>query len=98
MWMFESPITLHDLVDTVSATVDWLRVPSHTDIPQNERADALAAEGRVSSPLYHVLSVPESTVMNLELPSTPTPRHAPAVARSVEIGDVITPSRDTSIV
>ena len=47
-----------DLVDRVSATGQWLRVPitrvpSHTDIPGNERADVLAEEGRVSSPLYH---------------------------------------------
>ena len=31
----------------------------------------------------------------MELPSTPTPRRAPAVPRSLEIGDIITPSNDT---
>ena len=81
-----------DLVDRVSATVKWLRVPSHTDIPGNERAHVLAEEGRVSSPLYHVLSLPDRPVVSLELPSTPTPRRAPAVPRSLELHDVITPS------
>ena len=84
-----------DLVDRVSATVKWLRVPSHTDIRGNERADVLAEEGRVRSPLYHVLSLPDRPVVSLELPSTPTPRRAPAVPRSLERHDAITPSGDT---
>ena len=84
-----------DLVDKVSATVKWIRVPSHTDIPGNERLDVLAEEGKVSSPLYHVLSLPDMPVVCLELPSTPTPRRAPAVPRSLELHDVITPSGDT---
>ena len=84
-----------DLVDKTSATVKWIRVPSHTDIPGNERADVLADEGRVSSPLYHVLSLPDKPIVSLELPSTPTPRRAPAVPRSLELHDVITPSGDT---
>ena len=84
-----------DLVDRVSATVKWLRVPSHTDIPSNERADVLAEEGRVSSPRYHVLSLPDRSVVSLELPSTPTRRRALAVPRSLELHDVITPSGDT---
>ena len=49
----------------------------------------------VSSPLYHVLSLPDRPVVCLELPSTPTPRRAPAVPRSLELHDVITPSGDT---
>ena len=57
----------------------------------NERADSLAEEGRVSSPLCLVLSLPERPVLNLELPSTPTPRRAPAVPRSIEITHVIIP-------
>ena len=84
-----------DLVDKVSATVKWIPVPSHTDIPGNERADVLAEEGRVSSPLYHVLSLPDRPIVSLELPATPTPRRAPAVPRSLELHDVITPSGDT---
>ena len=84
-----------DLVDQVSATVKWIRVPKHTDIPGNERADVLADEGRVSSPLYHVLSLPDRPTVSLELPSTPTPRRAPAVPRSLELHNVITPSGDT---
>ena len=70
-------------------------MPNHTDIRGNERADVLAEEGRVSSPLYHVLSLPHRPVVSLELPSTPTPRSAPAVPRSLELHDVITPSGDT---
>ena len=70
-------------------------MPSHTDIPGNERADVLAEEGRVSSPLYHVLSLPDRPVVCLQLPSTPTPRRAPTVPRSLELHDVITPSGDT---
>ena len=88
-------IRLLDRVDTALPTIRWLRVPSHTNIPGNERADGLAEEGRVSSLLYHVLSLPERPVINLELPSTPTPRRAPAVPRSLDINDIITPSRDT---
>ena len=84
-----------DLVDRVSATVKWIRVPSHIDISCNERADVLAEEGKVSSPLYHVLSLPDRPVVCLELPSTPTPRRAPTVPRSLELHDVITPSGDT---
>ena len=72
----------------------WIRVPSHTDIPGNERADVLADEG-ISSPLYHVLSLPDRATVSLELPSTPTPRRASAVPRSLELHDVITPSGDT---
>ena len=64
-------ITALDLVDRVSATVEWLRVPSHTDIPGNERVDVLAEEGRVSSPLYHVLSLLDSPVVTFELPLPP---------------------------
>ena len=67
-------ITLLELVDSVSATVKWLRVPSHTDIAGNETADILAEEGTVSSPLYHVLSLSNRPIINLELPYTPTPR------------------------
>ena len=88
-------IRVLDLVDRVSATVKWLRVPSHTDIPGNERADVLAEEGRVSSPLCRVLPLPDRLVVSLELPSTPTPRRAPAVPRSFELHNVITPSGDT---
>ena len=84
-----------DLVDKVSAIVKWVRVPSHTDIPGNERADVLAEEGRVSSPLYHVLSLPDRPIVSLELPATSTLREAPAVPRSLELHDVITPSGDT---
>ena len=84
-----------DLVDRVSATVKWIRVPSHTDIPGNERADVLAEEGRLSSPLYHVLSLPDRPVVCLKLPSNPTPGRAPAVSRSLELHDVITPSSYT---
>ena len=65
-------ITMLQLVDSVTPTIRWLCVPSHTAIPGNERADALAEEGRVSSPLYQVLSLPERNVISLELPSTPT--------------------------
>ena len=65
-----------DLVDKVTATVKWIQVPSHTDILGNERADVLVEEGRVSSPLYHVLSLPDRPVVCLELPSTP-PREGP---------------------
>ena len=83
-----------DLIDRVSAPVKWLRVPSHTDILGNERADVLAEEGGVSSPLYHVLSLPDRPAVSLELPSTPTPRRAPAVPRSLELHDLITPSGD----
>ena len=78
------------VVDMAAATY-----PSHIDIPGNERADVLAEEGRVSSPLYQVLSLPDRAVVSLELPSTPTPRQAPAVPRSLELQDVITPSRET---
>ena len=73
----------------------WIRVPSHTNIPGNERADRLAEEGRISSPLFHVLSLPERPVISLELPSTPTPQRAPAVPHSLEMNDIITPSHDT---
>ena len=59
LWM-----ELLELVDTVSPTLRWLRVPSHTDIPGNERADTLAEEGRVSSPLYLVLSLPDKPILN----------------------------------
>ena len=74
-------IRARDLVDRVSATVKWLRVPSHTDIPGNERADVLAEEDRVSSPLYHVLSLPDRPVVSLELPSSP-PREGPHRSRA----------------
>ena len=49
----------------------------------------------ISSPLYHALSLPNRPVINLDLPSTPTPRRAPAVPRSLNAHDVITPSGDT---
>ena len=96
-------IQLLELVDTHThthsgypyTTIRWLRVPSHTDIPGNERADGLAEEGRIGSPLYHVLSLPDRPVIDLDLPSTPTPRRAPAVPRSLNINDVIMPSGDT---
>ena len=88
-------IILLELVDSVVPTVRWLRVPSHTNIPGNERVDRLAEEGQISSPMYHVSSLPERPVINLELPSTPTPRRAPAVPRSLEMNDIITPSHDT---
>ena len=84
-----------NLVDNITPTVRWRWVPSHTDIPGNERADSRAEEGRVSSLLYHVLSLPERSVLKMDLPSTPTPRRAPVVPRSLEIGDVITPLHDT---
>ena len=86
-------IQLLELLDNVHATVRWLRVPSHTNIPGNERADGLAEEGRISSPLYHALSLPNRPVINLDLPSTPTPRRTPADLRSLHIHDVITPLR-----
>ena len=88
-------IKLLALVDEVSPILRWLRVPSHTDIEGNEKADALAKEGIISSPIYHVLSLPDRPVINLELSFTPTPRRAPAVPRSLDINDFITSSRDT---
>ena len=57
--------------------------------------DALAEEGRVSSTLYHVLSLPDRPVINVELPCTPTPRRAPTLPHSLEMCDVTTPYRDT---
>ena len=44
-------LVLAKLVDRVSATIKWIRVPSHTDIPGNERADVLAEEGGKLAPL-----------------------------------------------
>ena len=63
----------HHHAASISRLSNFLRVPSHTAIPGNERADALAEEGRVSSPLYQVLSLPERNVISLELPSTLPP-------------------------
>ena len=82
-------------VDSVVPTVRWLRVPSHTNIRGNEQGDRLVEEGRINSPLYHVLSLLERAVISLELLSTPIPRRASTVPRSLEINDIITPSHDT---
>ena len=64
-------------------------------VPSNERVDILAEEGRVNSPLYNVLSLLDRPVVSLEVPSTSTPQRAPAVLRSLELQDVINPSRGT---
>ena len=42
-------IALMNLLDNTQVSWEW---PSHVDIPGNERADKLAAQGRNSSPLY----------------------------------------------
>ena len=88
-------VVLLDLVDSITPTVRWLRVTSHTDIPGNERADRLAEEGRVGSPFYHSLSLRERPVIDMDLPFTPTPRHAPAVFRSLDMAGIITPLHNT---
>ena len=88
-------MTLLQLVDTMGPTVRWLCVPSRTNIPSNERVGALAEEGTVSPPVYHVPSLTERRVINLELPSTPTPPRAPTVPRSLDIAQVITPCLDS---
>ena len=44
-----------DLLDTIGAEVQWLRIPSHIGIRGNERADNLADEGRRKSPLLQGL-------------------------------------------
>ena len=45
-------IVLMDLLDSMRAVWEWIKVPSHVDIPGNDKADALAEQGRPSSPLY----------------------------------------------
>ena len=63
------PIANMDL----SLTLCWIKVPSHTVviIPGNQVADRLGEMGRVSSPLYHVLSLSERLVTSIKLPFTP---------------------------
>ena len=53
------------LLDSTLAVWDWIKVPSHVDIPGNERVDKLAEQGKVSSPLYLTLRHP------LKPPRTP---------------------------
>ena len=85
------------LIDNATMILRWVKVPSHTTtaIEGNRRADRLAEEGRLSSSLYQVLSVPERAVISIELLFTPTPSQAPAMPRSLEIQEMETPLRDT---
>ena len=45
-------IDLLELLDVSVATYEWIKVPRHVQLDGNERADALAELGRISSPLY----------------------------------------------
>ena len=45
-------IELLKLLDSASASHEWIKVPSHVQVEGNERADTLAELGRKSSPLY----------------------------------------------
>ena len=45
-------IRLMILIDQSKGHLAWIKVPSHTDLQGNERADFLAEEGRKMSPLY----------------------------------------------
>ena len=74
-----------DLVDRVSATVKWIRVPSHTDIPGNERA--------ASTTSLHdsdMVDDPQNTWENLGLVELETP------ARPRQCRRLNTPSIDVS--
>ena len=44
-------VQLVTLLDLCHAQVQWIWVPSHVDVPGNEKADELAAAGRNRSPL-----------------------------------------------
>ena len=92
-------IQLLSLIDSATMRLRWIKVPSHTVavIAGNHHADHLAEVRRFSSPLYHVLSVPERPVISLELPFTPTPRRAQAVPRSVDILELTTPLNETPV-
>ena len=43
------------LLDLFHAQVQWIWVPSHVDIPGNEKADELADTGRNRTPLVTIL-------------------------------------------
>ena len=50
--------TLMTLLDSTLVVSDWIKVPSHVAIQGNERADKLAEQGRLSSPLYLTIRHP----------------------------------------
>ena len=66
-------IRVLQLMDESSLMLSWIKVPRHTVavIEGNRRADLLVDKGRLSSPLYQVLPVPERLVFSIELPCTP---------------------------
>ena len=56
-----------------TCTFNWVKVPSHVDIAENEKADQLAEQGRKMSPLYN-------TVRRAVRP----PCHSPLLPPSIE--------------
>ena len=67
-------IRLLQLIDFSTLTIRWVKVPSHTVVVLggNSRADKLAEQGCLGSPIYHSLSVPDGLVFGLELPCAST--------------------------
>ena len=63
-----------DLLDSTTSTWEWIKVPSHVDIPGNTRADELAAQGRKSF----------TALQNSEAASAPPPppRDTPGLANA----------------
>ena len=51
-------IRLMILIDQSKAHLAWIKVPSHTGLQGNERADFLAEAGRKMSPLYRTARNP----------------------------------------
>ena len=70
-------IDLMQVLDVSLAQFCWVKVPSHTDIAGNDRADALASAGRLASPLYATVRVrvtpPPPTLTPLATPLRSNP-------------------------
>ena len=74
-------IDLMNLIDSAVATLEWIKVPSHSGIAGNDRADQLAEEGRKASPLY--------ITAGGRVPRPMTPLQTPPQRPQVDPDDVV---------
>ena len=65
---------IHLLSDKSTLTLRWSKVPSHTTVIifWQPPADQVARKGWFSSPIYHVISLPDRRDISLGLPFTST--------------------------